>query len=473
MAKSSAWLWFSLVLGCTPIEAPIEPDDRPVIPILIQEGSEATIPAPAKSPRAEGSLAVEVIPQFDRVMVGETGRLGVLVRLGGQDDQEHVRPPLHLSIVLDRSGSMTGDKILSVKQAALDTLRQLKPEDRVSLVTYASDVVVHGTLVEPGSPAADRLRADLLGMTASGGTALGPGLRGGIDGLISTPRGPDVLAHVLLLSDGLANEGPSEPVLLGSWASDAFQRGVGVSTLGVGADYAEDLMTRLADAGGGRYHFIERSDDVPRILADEFAGLTKTVARGVELNVATSTTTSIEVIHGYPVAVVGPVTQARIGSVAAGQRRDVLVELTVQASAPGPFELGTFVVNYVDATADGVARSITVAPRIEATLDRAAIAAAEHSEVTVRLAELQVASQLQQAMQAVEAGAYSDAESILDRASVTVQQQAAATPSPVLDNALGDLKQARGQIETAKSSAHEQKLYLKRNKSQAYRSFKK
>lgn len=475
MSRASLWGWgvLCVLVGCAPVDVTTGPSEVQPQPIL-SVAREPTPPTatPERAPETVGSLSAEVVPQYRTVFAGKAGHMGVLVRLEGKDTGKTERPPLDLAIALDRSGSMSGDKILAVKQAAIDMLRELDPEDRISLVTYSSDVKVHSKR-DPAGRARDRLRTEVLAIDADGGTALGPALDESIGLLRAGKRNDEVLAHVMLLSDGLANEGESNPDVLAGWASKAFTEGIGVSTLGVGIDYAEDLMTRLADAGGGRYHFIAKSDDVPRVLADEFAGLRSTVARSIELGIDPADPVKVTDVHGYPTTEEELVTIARVGAIAAAQRREILVEIDFTAPSQGVLPLGTFTIEFRDALADGAKRSITLEPTVEVSADAAIVEASERTEVSVRLAELQAAAELEKAMRAVEEGRYDEAKSMLDRASEQVRKKAAVQPSPVFDEALEELAEAQANVDQAAKSEASRKTYLKSNRDKVYQRGKK
>jgi Ca-activated chloride channel homolog len=405
--------------------------------------------------------------------VGQAGTMDVLVRIRGLEQPGLERPPLDLAIVLDRSGSMSGDKILAVKEAALETLRKLEEGDRITVVTYDHEVVLQAERVLAGSPEAKRLKGQLLGIDARGGTALGPALRRGLDVLEGAKRKPDVLAHLMLLSDGLANEGEQRPTVLSEWAANGFRKGIGVSTLGVGLDYAEDLMTRIADAGGGRYHFIERSDQVGEVLADEFAGLTATVARNVTLAVAPEGGLEVKEIPGYVTERDEKAMSARVGTMAAGGKRELLVRMRYAAPKGREMALGTFTVEFRDAMADGAPRTITAQPTVALTHDAKIVEKGEDYAVTVRAVELEVAAAMHQASQDVEHGRYEAAREVLHQARDEVRRKAAATPELALDPMVEELEEAEKKIESAKRSVEERKLYQKSFKAKAYGKGKK
>ena len=381
------------------------------------------------------------------------------------------RPPVDLALIIDRSGSMSGDKIRDVKTASLKLLDTLQPADTVTLISYSSDVRRHTTRLSVGE-GREILRNHLLGIESGGGTALGPALIQALDDLEAGLKDDGRLTHALLLSDGLANEGEQRPDVLGARAAKAFTRGISVSTLGVGLDYNEDLMTKLADQGGGRYHFIKDAEAIVGILDDEMKGLVATVARGITLDLAPAPGTGVAKVFGYPTAREDARTTARIGSIGAGQTREVIVRLTLPALTPPRVALGTLSVGYTDITADSVPRRADVPLSIELAADTAAMQKSERPEVTVRVAEVEAAALMQQATSAVDRGDFDSAQQILEAAGADYDARAQAASSASereqLREEQAEFEQAKAELEDAKHSAEKRKKYAKQYKASSY-----
>jgi Ca-activated chloride channel family protein len=420
-----------------------------------------------------GSVRIQVIPQFGRIAPDGPRELNLLVRLDGTGEVKGPRPALDLALIIDRSGSMSGDKIRDVKAAALRLLEDLRPEDTVTLISYSDDVQRHTTGLAVDAKGREVLRNALLGLESAGSTALGPALMRALDDLEAGKRDETRLSHAMLLSDGLANVGEQSPEILGARAAAAFARGISVTTLGVGLDYNEDLMTRLADQGGGRYHFIKNGDAVAGILADEMKGLVATVARGLVIELAPAAGTGVAQVFGYATDRDGALTRARIGSIGAGQTREVIVRLALPALAPPRVDLGALVLRFMDVTADGIAREISVPLAVEVTTDPAQVAASEHFDVSVRVAEVEAAEKLEVAARAADRGDFDGARGSLQVAIDGLKTQAAARPSPKLNKQIAELEEARDEVQQARSSAEGQKEYSKKFKARAYDNRKK
>ena len=194
--------------------------------------------------------------------------------------QTRERPAVNLAIVLDRSGSMAGDKLNKAKEAAIEALRRLSPQDIFSLVVYDHNV---RTIVPAQSAGnVEWIEGRIRNIRSGGNTALFGGVSQGA-AEVRKNIGSHYVHRVILLSDGLANVGPSTPDDLGRLGTALIKEDISVTTVGVGTDYNEDLMTRLAQNSDGNSYFVESSYDLPRIFASELGDVLSVVAKKVQL----------------------------------------------------------------------------------------------------------------------------------------------------------------------------------------------
>jgi Ca-activated chloride channel family protein len=458
--KRSLWMWALLAVACRPDGS--RADSPPAEPAQVAApASVAVDPAPQAGP-----VQLDVLPQYGALYVAGPTTLDVLVRLRADHPTAAVRPPLDLAVVIDRSGSMSGEKIRAVKEAALDLLNRLGPADRVTLISYSSDVRVHTTRRPVDEDGRADLRREILGLQASGNTALGPALLSALDLLERAERPEAQMAHVMLLSDGLANAGESRPEVLAARAAQAFVRGVSVSTLGVGLDYNEDLMTKLADQGGGRYHFIRDGGAVASVLGDEMTGLAGTVARGIELDLDGAPGVRVARVFGYAADADDGRARVRVGALAAGQTREILVRLAVTDPGAARIALGRIQARFRDA--GGAPGSAEAAPSVARAVDAAAMRAAENPAVTVRAAEVESADRLQLAARATDEGRYDEARDMIRGALDGLRTQQRLTPSPKLAGRISDLEEAAGEVQSAQQGGTAQKAFAKKYKARSY-----
>jgi Ca-activated chloride channel homolog len=192
------------------------------------------------------------------------------------------RPPVNLTLVLDRSGSMSGAKLEKAKEAAVTALRRLEPRDIFSLVVYDHTVQ---TLVPPQSAAnSEWIEGRIRAIQPGGNTALFGAVSQGAAEVRKHLDGP--YSHrMILLSDGLANVGPSSPEDLARLGAALVKEGISVTTVGIGNDFNEDLMTQLAEKSDGNHYFVESSADLPRIFAQELGDVLSVAARKVIIEI--------------------------------------------------------------------------------------------------------------------------------------------------------------------------------------------
>lgn len=195
----------------------------------------------------------------DKILQGSAGMVNLALTLKADDiidSNEANFRNVDMVIVLDRSGSMKGRKIKNARQAALNLLSALSSKDRFALITYSDGVRQVSNLRNVSDVNRKQLEALIHGVRAGGGTNLGAGLQTGINVLLSANQNGNS-GKVILISDGLANKGITSPQVLGNIAEIAVEKEFAVSTVGVGIDFNELLMTKIADKGAGNYYYLE------------------------------------------------------------------------------------------------------------------------------------------------------------------------------------------------------------------------
>jgi Ca-activated chloride channel homolog len=205
--------------------------------------------------------------------------------------------PLNLALVIDKSGSMADDdKMSRVKQSLHTMLTKLRPDDIISIVTFD----FHARVLYPASRVGDgnSLRYAIDCIQPDGGTNINAGLMLGYAEAKKQFR-KDATNRVILLTDGIANQGVTDPNRIAANSSAYNAQGIDLSTIGVGLDLNNDLLRTLAKSGRGLYHFISDYKDIDKVFVNEVQSLISSVAKNVEVRIEYGPGLRLEKIYGY------------------------------------------------------------------------------------------------------------------------------------------------------------------------------
>lgn len=223
-------------------------------------------------------------------------QVGVLVTLSGELPVQ--RAPLNVALVLDRSGSMGGRPLEAAKDAAKRFAGFLGADDRLSIVTFDDDV---HTVFGP-APAGDPLAIEAIERIQAGGST---NLSGGwLQGLAHVKAGlVQGVNRVVLLTDGQANRGVTEPQMLAGMTGGAVRENVSTTCIGFGAHFNEDLLQLMAKVGGANYWYVEKDDQMAGIFEEEIEGLVALAAQNVKVEVQLTHPKAMGVsfLQGYPI----------------------------------------------------------------------------------------------------------------------------------------------------------------------------
>lgn len=278
----------------------------------------------------------DLIARTDRSLIRAAARSVrhvVVTLVAPVADRTAVRPPLDVAFVLDRSGSMEGEKIFLARDAILQGIAMLSPADRFAVVAYDDEIDVVMALT-PASPGArERAESRLRAIDSRNSTDLGGGWLAGCQQLAEA--GQMRTARCLLMSDGHANRGITDASELERHARELQRRGVMTSTFGVGRDFDERLMSGMARAGGGNGYFIEHARQIGDLLTSELAESIEVVARRAQLSVAAPAGTVVEVLSDFDAARNDGETVVALGNLVSGQSLSVVLRVTFPTGTEG------------------------------------------------------------------------------------------------------------------------------------------
>lgn len=384
--------------------------------------------------------ALIVAPHRAGTIAGEPVDLDVLVRVQAPDappERQTERTPLNLALVIDRSGSMEGRPLEEAKRCAIEVAERLSPRDRLAIVTYDASVDV----VQPARPVDDpaRLRRLIAGIYAGGSTALHAGWVAGAQQLLPWVR-PDALSRVLLLSDGQANCGLSDPAAIAAQAAELAASGVSTSTYGLGHSFNEELMTAMARAGEGRAWYGETADDLREPFAGELALFDALWAKRVTLRATVLPGLELTLRNDY--ASVAPLAW-RLPSIAYGA--EAWAMLNVRGPTPGGTVLEVLRVAVAYENIDGRPFELQVPALTLPVLPRAAWDALPADElVGRRLVELAAARLQHAAREAAGQGDWARVAALLE------EMRGLATQHPWLAGMLAELMALAAQRDSAR-----------------------
>lgn len=338
---------------------------------------------------------------------GSNGEVLLNLRVTGQEISSHKRAPVNLALVIDRSGSM-GDsgKLEYAKEAAKTIISGLSSEDRLSLVAYSTGVQLLYPIQYLSNKESARAVVDSLYPTNS--TNLSGGLITGIDQLSSLEKG-DYVNRVILLSDGLANVGITNSDELNRIAGQAAERGIHVTTMGLGLNYDENLMMNLAEYGAGSYYFIESPTQLGGIFEEEFGKMLATVAKDSVIGLDLSPGVELKEIYGYKHKSRDGFAQINLGDIHSGQERNILIKLNAPTADTGEHQLVNASLEFADIT--GKSRNVKLEKTLvyQVTVDESKVKANEDKKISARGVSVNAAYDLYRAVTEYEKGNRRDA----------------------------------------------------------------
>ncbi|MFO0738335.1 MAG: VWA domain-containing protein [Labilithrix sp.] len=253
----------------------------------------------------------------------------------GIDSAPAKAPPVDLALVIDRSGSMKGRRMTNAMAAANTAVDRMKDGDTVLVVSFdtQAQTVLEPTVLTPVSRAT--IKAAIDGIRLGGDTCISCGLEEGKRALDRAPGGSDRVRRMLLLSDGVTNNGIRDVAGLRSLASLIREQSCAVTTIGVDLDYDEKVMSAIATEANGNHYFVANSDTLSSVFTQEFEQLSSTVARDAALVVEPAPGVEVDEVFDRAFRREGRRIVVPLGNYGAKEEKSLLLKLRVPAGHDG------------------------------------------------------------------------------------------------------------------------------------------
>ena len=244
------------------------------------------------------TLQLKLTPQRNALLKGFDNEFYALLQLidDNNNPENGTKKNLNLSIVLDKSGSMSGQPFEEAKKAAVMIIEKLRPTDSISIVAYDEEV----DLVVPSIECVDKtniIRA-VNNIQVGGATNLHGGWLMGAE-QVALKKSNKNINRVLLLSDGNANSGLITPTEIGLQCSKLSEKGVTTSTYGLGYHFNEELMVKMANSGLGQSYYGQTSEDLMDPFNEEFQTLINTIATEIKVKEEHPSFINVELMNNY------------------------------------------------------------------------------------------------------------------------------------------------------------------------------
>ncbi len=381
---------------------------------------------------------------YDVLALAGEGHLLLMARIMAKGEAEIRRPLLNISVVLDRSGSMAGEKLNYVKNAAQLIPQYLSADDRFSLVTY--DQYVNTPLDPQPAIHKDYIRHTIEGITHGWGTNLSGGWLMGCQHVAEGMQAGSVkrlaaqaasrqgeestltrgqVNRVFLLTDGIANMGVTDPNYLAATAKQKRDEGIITITIGVGMDFNEDLLVRMASEGGGEFYFIDSPDQAPHIFSQMLGYAQGMVGQNLAITVTPLQNARLaKQISTYPAVGTAGNVVYYLGDLTRDESKVLLVQLVIPSlETLGQVEIARLRFDYDElGEKEVVHRTLELSVPVNVVPEGDAEGQAPNPEVVKTTLLLRAAHARQEAVEAADLGAFRQASNILREAADAIEE---------------------------------------------------
>jgi Ca-activated chloride channel homolog len=399
--------------------------------LLALIGCQATPPA-----RDPGALVASGTLATPLLLVGGERTVYAVVRIETAAEVEHAPGAVNLALCIDTSGSMEGAAIREARKAAIQVVRSLADGDRLAVVEFntRTNVVLPSTELDADVRAETIAKIEAL--EALGTTDLGGGMQAAVSEVSQFYDG-DGVNRVILIGDGV----PNHPESIEGTARSAAERGISISALGLGLDYDEVLMGKIAEWSGGRFRYVKDAQKLAGFIDEELTRLNTVFARNVQVSLTAGPGVVIESVVGAPSPPQNGVAYVPLGDMARGERREIVVRMRVTPrKADAPLELLDTVVTFDDndsETTEGFEERVYFGAHTSA--DEAKVAAARNEKVELAAALAEAGATTLAALELAKQRQYVRARDMLAKGAEAARAQVKRTPSAQLEKQANEM----------------------------------
>ncbi|MBX3188992.1 MAG: VWA domain-containing protein [Labilithrix sp.] len=319
-------------------------------PSIVSALTSAADPRDPARMSAGETLLVDARLGHASIAKNSRGETFLFAQVGATDDKAtgSAASPMNLALVIDRSGSMKGERIANAMNAAVGAIERLRDGDSVTVVSFdtTAQVVVPPTRVSTETRAS--MERAIRSIRLGGDTCISCGLTEAMQQLQLTTLGGDRVNRMIVLSDGATNAGVKDIGGLRAMAGRMHGRGVTISTIGVDVDFDEKVMAALANEGNGRHYFVANASGLPAVFSQEFDDLLASVAKEAELTIELAPGVEVAEVFDRSFRREGNKIVVPFGTFSAKQEKTVLVKLTVPADRDGSRQIADVKLTYRD-----------------------------------------------------------------------------------------------------------------------------
>ncbi len=396
-------------------------------------------------PGAHGSIALS----HTKVLSGGSQLFAEVQLVADKAEQAPKHAPLSMVVVLDTSGSMSGEKMDQAKNSCVKLIRDMDANDEIAFIRYSDDSEVIQSLARVGD-VRESLMARVQGLSAGGGTAIPRGLSRGLDELRSASG--ERIRRVVLVSDGL----DSTRVEAERLASNSFERGITISSMGIGLDFDESYMGGVARSGHGNFGFVKDGAALATFLHRELEETANTIVENATVRVKLPKGVTFIRASGADAKTVGDGNEIELkfGSLFAGDEQRALIELSTYLS---PGETRGIEGRAAWHRVGGDDANIPFSPlQVLATNDSQLVESGRDTGVLASVASVLASRRQMEATEAYNRGDVLGAQTLIDKNIFDLKAAASAAPAPAataLAEQMKDYSATKGDFASAKPSS--------------------